>query len=94
MYAALAMRYHRPLGHLSAGAEGFEPPNGGIKTRSLTAWRCPMRFLYTLLIIIESGLICQIKSDSVGGKKCKFSQPFTNFWIHVVSDVFIVNDQK
>jgi hypothetical protein len=24
-----------------AGAEGFEPPNGGIKTRCLTTWRRP-----------------------------------------------------
>src|SRR6187401_725087 len=24
-----------------AGVEGFEPPNGGIKTRCLTAWRHP-----------------------------------------------------
>jgi hypothetical protein len=24
-----------------AGVEGFEPPNGGIKTRCLTTWRHP-----------------------------------------------------
>ena len=27
-----------------AGAEGFEPPNGGIKTRCLTTWRRPNNF--------------------------------------------------
>src|SRR5271155_5277449 len=26
-----------------AGVEGFEPPNGGIKTRCLTTWRHPSR---------------------------------------------------
>src|SRR5450432_1241045 len=30
---------HRSL--LMAGVEGFEPPNGGIKTRCLTTWRHP-----------------------------------------------------
>ena len=27
--------------HLTAGAEGFEPPDDGIKTRCLTTWLCP-----------------------------------------------------
>src|SRR5215212_4504780 len=27
--------------YLLAGVEGFEPPNGGIKTRCLTTWRHP-----------------------------------------------------
>src|ERR1051326_1834434 len=27
-----------------AGVEGFEPPNGGIKTRCLTTWRHPSTF--------------------------------------------------
>ena len=27
-----------------AGVEGFEPPNGGIKTRCLTTWRHPSNF--------------------------------------------------
>jgi hypothetical protein len=29
-----------------AGAEGFEPPDGGIKTRCLTAWRRPNCLTY------------------------------------------------
>ena len=32
---------HEPRLSLMAGAEGFEPPNGGIKTRCLTTWRRP-----------------------------------------------------
>src|SRR5690606_36010443 len=31
----------QPTAILLAGAEGFEPPNGGIKTRCLTTWRRP-----------------------------------------------------
>ena len=30
-----------PIASKLAGAEGFEPPNGGIKTRCLTTWRRP-----------------------------------------------------
>ena len=29
------------LVHLLAGAEGFEPPNGGTRIRCLTTWRHP-----------------------------------------------------
>src|SRR5215510_1565826 len=32
---------HQSLAREVAGAEGFEPPNGGIKTRCLTTWRRP-----------------------------------------------------
>jgi hypothetical protein len=27
--------------HIMAGMEGFEPPNGGTRTRCLTTWRHP-----------------------------------------------------
>ena len=33
-----------------AGAEGFEPTNGGTKNRCLTTWRRPSKFLSNLTI--------------------------------------------
>src|SRR5262245_29484088 len=36
------LTHARPNSELKlAGVEGFEPPNGGIKTRCLTTWRHP-----------------------------------------------------
>ena len=40
------------------GAEGFEPTNGGTKTRSLTTWRRPKN-TYTYKEYIFFILLCQ-----------------------------------
>ena len=39
----LSANSDRKTVHTMAGVEGFEPPNGGIKTRCLTTWRHPSK---------------------------------------------------
>ena len=56
-----------------AGDEGFEPPNGGVKVRCLTAWRIPkVRGPKKAGALYENLNFCQKKN-----KKC-----FT-FWLKV-----------
>lgn len=40
-----------------AGVEGFEPPNGGIKTRCLTAWRHPSDVYRAIAALFEFAVV-------------------------------------
>ena len=47
---------------IESGVEGFEPPNGGTKTRSLTTWPYPnIKNFFLKTIMTEFFFFCQEK---------------------------------
>ena len=58
-----------PIASELAGAEGFEPPNGGIKTRCLTTWRRPNVRSNRLDAVVElqaHAVACSIQISLLG----------------------------
>ena len=64
-YLTVRVAYCWHIALQMAGDEGFEPPNGGVKVRCLTAWRIPKKtqFRRKARAFYEIEEICQNKMD-------------------------------